>query len=142
LGIVFGFVLSAHEKYYIENEAGNKERTLQEINLFVDRTIRDSLGNTLSYKYSEFYRRTDLCLSIGGGLEKSYRHGGVFLEGKYLLGLFNFNHLSTEARRQLAGMYQSSSQQVVVLGESVALFRDFRVNLGFSIYLKAPLKGN
>jgi hypothetical protein len=144
-GLSGGIVTSAVDKIVREtttsnimDQNGSTDRNdLAETDLFKDRTITDSLGHQLHYTYNDYYRHGNISIVLGAGLEKRYQNFGFFLLCRYMSGLLNFNSLTDKARKALASFsYNSSSSNVVFLGEPTAFFKSFQLSAGVNIYLQ------
>ncbi len=124
----------------VPNQGENKDRdVLEKVNLLEDRTIEDSLGNVIHYRFGDYYRRGNLSLAVGLGLENRIGIVGLFIQGQYTHGLLNFNKLSDKARQELAAFESDSTQSnIVFLGDPEAYFRNFQVLAGVNVYISRP----
>jgi hypothetical protein len=142
-GINYGFVFSASENMFVETTTDNfpnqgstsKGKNLQSLNLFEDRIITDTAGNQLHYSFNDYYRKNNIFLAGEIGIEKRLENVGFFFEVHYEQGLLNFNKLSAKARTELAAFHaDTTTSNIVFLGEPDAFFKNIKFSLGLNIY--------
>ena len=143
-GLRFGFVVSAAEKYIEETVTSNfpdqgsstDRNVISETDLFETQILTDTAGHQIHYSYDAFYRRFDIALTIGGGIEKRYNSVGFFLEGQYQHGFMNFNNLSATARKELAQFNSTATtSNTAYFGQPEAFFYAMQVSVGINIYI-------
>jgi hypothetical protein len=146
-GIRAGIVTAASERIVGEtatsnfpNQGESRSRdVLEKVDLMENRIIEDSLGNVVHYSFNDFYRRGNLSLTVGFGMENRIGIVGLFIQGQYTYGLLNFNKLSDKARQELAAFESGSEQSsIVFLGEPEAYFRNVQVSAGLNVYIRRP----
>jgi hypothetical protein len=148
-GIRTGVVSKAVEKIVKEtvtsnfpNEGESTDREdYKETDLFKSKTYTDAAGNQVHYTYEDFYRRGNVSLHFGFGVEKRYLNVGFFIQGQYVYGLLNFNKLSDKARKELA-LYNTDGKtsNVIFLGEPGAFFRSIQISTGLNIFIPKSIK--
>ncbi len=143
-GLRMGIVTKAEEKLIGETITSNfpnqgesvDKDDLLVVDLFKNETFTDSMGNKIHYTYEDFHRRNDLSLALGFGVEKRFDIAGLFIQGHYQYGLFNSNELSDKARKEIADFgTDTTSTNIVILGDPEALYRGFQFSAGFNIYI-------
>jgi hypothetical protein len=109
---------------------------LSEIDLTKDTTFTTSSGHSIHYRYKDFYRKNDLALAVGFGLERKGNNIVYFLEAKYHYSLLSFNRLSENGKKEIRDFYNSENidTDAIVFNENRSFFRSITINLGFDVY--------